>query len=104
MVNPLAWLVHPLLAPPRDLREPNAALAWPRFLAWRRSILSLVLPVPALPAAIDTATQLAGGPRQSFTLPLTLEPESGPVRQTAFGDLADLVWLLSFYAMPASAL
>jgi hypothetical protein len=33
-----------------------------------------------------------------------LEPESQPVQQTLFGDMADQVWLLSFYAMPASAL
>jgi len=96
--------VQPLLAPQRDWREPSADLALPRFLAWRRSALVLVFLVTVLTAAIDTATKLAGGPRLSFTVLLKLEPESGPVQQTLFGDMADLVWLLSFYAMPASAL
>jgi hypothetical protein len=104
MVNPLVWLVQPLFAPQRDLREPSAALALPRFLAWRRSVLVLVLLFSVLTAAIDTATKLAGGPRRSFTILLKLEPESGTAQQTVFGDLADLAWLLSFYAMPASAL
>jgi hypothetical protein len=104
MVNPLVWLVQPLFTPQRNLREPSADLAWPRFLTWRRSVLVLVLLFAIFTAALDTATKLAGGPQPSFTILLKLEPESGPVQQTLFGDLADLVWLLSFYAMPASAL
>lgn len=104
MVNPLVWLVQPLLAPQRDLREPSADLVLPRFLTWRRSVLVLVLLFTVLTAAIDTATALVGGPRLSFTLLIKLEPEAGPVQQTSFGDIADLVWLLSFYALPASAL
>jgi hypothetical protein len=104
MVNPVVWLVHPLLVAARDLCQPSADFALPRFLAWRRSMLVLVLLLTLLTAALDTATKLVDGPRLSFTILLKLEPESGPVPQTLFGDLADLVWLLSFYAMPASAL
>jgi hypothetical protein len=104
MVNPLVWLVQPLLGSQRDLRERSADLVLLRFLNWRRSILILVLLFTILTAAIDTATKLAGGPHVAFTILLKLEPESGPVQQTWFGDLADLIWLLSFYAMPAAAL
>jgi hypothetical protein len=105
LVDPVLRLVRPLLAPPRDRREANAAdQVLPRFLAWRRRVLVLVILLTVITAAIDTATRLVVGPRPSFTVLLKLEPESGPVRQTFFGDLADLIWLLSFYAMPASAL
>ena len=104
MVNPLVWLVQPLLAPQCDSREPSADLVLLRFLTWRRSVLLLVLLVTVLTAGIDTATKLTGGPRPSFTILLKLEPESGPVQQTWFGDLAELIWLLSFYAMPVAAL
>jgi hypothetical protein len=55
-------------------------------------------------AAIDTATWLVGGPQQSIETLLVLDPTSEPVQQTLFGDVAEVVWLLSFYAMPASAL
>ena len=88
----------------RELREPSADLVLLRFLTWRRSVLLLVLLVTVLTAGIDTATKLTGGPRLSFTILLKLEPESGPVQQTWFGDLAELIWLLSFYAMPVAAL
>ncbi len=104
MVKPLVRLVRSLLAPQRDLREPSADFVLPRFLTWRRRMLILVILFTVLTAAIDTVTKLVGGPQLSFTILLKLEPESGPVEQTLFGDLADLVWLLSFYAMPASAL
>src|SRR5690348_6540574 len=104
MVNRLVRLLQPLLAPQRDLRQPRAELVLPRFLAWRRSVLVVLLLSTVLTAGIDAATKLLGGPRHSLTILLKLEPESGPVPQTLFGDLADLVWMLSFYAMPASAL
>jgi hypothetical protein len=104
MANPFGWLVQPLLTPPRDLRERSADLVLPRFLAWRRSVLVLVLLVTALTAAIDTATRLVGGPGPSLEILLRLGPEAEPVQQTLFGELADLAWVLSFYAMPASAL
>jgi hypothetical protein len=105
LVDPFLWLVQPLLAPPRDPREANAAdQALPQFLAWRLRVLVLVILLTALTAAIDTATRLVSGPRLSFTIVLKLELELEPVRQTLFGDLADLIWLLSFYAMPASSL
>src|SRR5437867_1348642 len=104
MTNPLVWLVQALFPPHRDLREPSVDLDLPRFLAWRRGVLLLVLLITVLIAAIDTVTRLASEPRLSFTIQLNLEPEAGPAQQTVFGDLADLVWLMSFYAMPASAL
>jgi hypothetical protein len=104
MVNPLAWLGQLLLAPRRAWREPSTDLVLPRFLTWRWSVLVLVLLFTVLTAAIDTATKLVSGPQRSLTIQLKLEPESGPGEQTVFGDLADTVWLLSFYAMPASAL
>jgi hypothetical protein len=86
------------------LARPGDGLVLSRFLAWRRNLLVLVLLCTALTAALDTATRLVEGPQPSFTLLLRLDPEGAPVEQTWFGDLADLVWLLSFYAMPASAL
>jgi len=104
MANPLVWLVHPLLGTARDPRRPSADVVLPRFLAWRRSMLVLVLLFTLLTAALDTATKIGEEPRPSFTILVKLEPESGPVPQTLFGDLADLIWLLSFYAMPTSAL
>src|SRR5262249_4420112 len=104
MANPLVWLVHPLLVTARDPRRPSADVVLPRFLAWRRSMLVLVLLFTLLTAALDTATKIGEEPRPSFTILVKLEPESGPVPQTLFGDLADLVWLLSFYAMPTWAL
>jgi hypothetical protein len=105
LAGPFLWLVRPFFAPPRALGEASAAdQVLPRFLAWRLRVLVLVLLLTALTAAIDTATRLVGGPRLSFTILLKLEPDSGPVQQTLFGDLADLLWLLSFYAMPASSL
>jgi hypothetical protein len=58
----------------------------------------------ALTAAIDTATRLVGGPQTSFNFVLRLDPDEGLPEPTWFGDLADLLWSLSFYAMPATAL
>jgi hypothetical protein len=75
-----------------------------RFLAWRWNLLVLVIVLTALTAVIDTATKLVGGPQISFNFVLRLDPDEGPLEQTWFGDLADLVWLLSFYAMPAAAM
>jgi hypothetical protein len=66
-------------------------------------VLALVIAFTALTAAIDTATRLVGGPQVSFNFVLRLDPEEGPVAQTWFGDLGDLLWLLSFYAMPVAA-
>jgi hypothetical protein len=105
LAGPFLWLVQPFLAPPRVPGEANAAdLILPQFLAWRLRMLVLVILLTALTAAIDTATRLIGGPRLSFAILLALEPETGPVQQSLFGDLADLLWRLSFYAMPASSL
>jgi hypothetical protein len=105
LVDPFLWLAQPWLAPPRDLREADAAdQVLPQFLAWRLRVLVLVILLSVLTAAIDTATQLAGGPRLSLPILLKLQPESGPAPQSFFGNVADLIWLLSFYAMPASSL
>ena len=104
MTHPLRWLVQPLWEAPRgDVREADD-LVLGRHLAWRRSVLVLVIAFTALTAAIDTATKLAGGPQVSFNFVLRLGPTEGPAEQTWFGDLADLLWLLSFYAMPVAAL
>src|SRR5262249_30343755 len=104
MVNPLVWLVRPLFAPPRDFRDPDATLFLPRFPAWRRSLLLLVLVCPLVTAAIDSAIAHWDEPRRSFTILLKLESDAEAVPQTLFGDVADWVWVLAFYAMPASAL
>jgi hypothetical protein len=102
---PLVWLLQPLFASPRALGEPDAAEGvLLRFLLWRRSMLILVLLFSVLTAAVDTTTQLVSGPRSSFTVQIQLGPEEEPAPQTLFGDVADVLWLLSFYAMPASAL
>src|SRR5437868_998706 len=95
MANPLRQLVKPFLTSPRDLRDPSADLVLPRFLAWRRSVLVLVLLFTVLTGAIDTAARLVSRPGPSFHILLMLEPEAGSVQQTWFGDLADLIWLLS---------
>jgi hypothetical protein len=105
LVDPFHWLVQPSLVPPRDLREANAAdQVLPQLLTWRLRVLLLVILLTVITAAIDTAAPLLGGPRLSFNILLALGPEPGPCQQSFFGDLADLIWLLSFYAMPASAL
>jgi hypothetical protein len=98
------WLVRPLWEAPRASNDHDSdELVLERHLAWRRSVLVVVIVVTALTAAIDTATRLVGGPRTSFTFVLRLDLDEGPEEQTWFGDLGDLLWLLSFYAMPAAA-
>lgn len=105
LTSSFLWLVQPLLVAPRDLREPTAAgLVLPRFLAWRRSVLVLVLVSTVLTAAMDTVTRIVSGPRPSLTILVNLGTATEPVQQTLFGDIGDLLWLLSFYAMPASAM
>src|SRR5262249_28674754 len=105
MVTPLQWLVQPLWGAPHDWQAPHAAeRTFQRHLAWRRSVLVLVIAFTALTAAIDTATRLVGGPRTSFNFVLRLNPDDGPLEQTWFGDVADLLWSFSFYAMPAAAM
>jgi hypothetical protein len=105
MINPLQWLVQPLWEAPREWKSPQAAeLILQRHLAWRRSVLVLVIVFTALTAAIDTATRLVGGPHTSFNFVLRLDPDEGLAEPTWFGDLADLLWSVSFYAMPAAAL
>jgi hypothetical protein len=105
MRNPLQWLVQPLWQAPRDGKAPpTAELLLQRHLAWRRSVLVLVVAFTVLTAALDTATRLVGGPQTSFNFVLRLNPEEAPAEPTWFGDLADLLWSLSFYAMPAAAL
>src|SRR5262245_13388322 len=99
MRNPFVWLVRPLVGSPRDLGEPSGDLVLARFVGWRRNILILVLVFTFLTGAIDIASKLVERPQPSFTVVLKLEPESGPVEQTLFGDIADVLWLLSFYAM-----
>ena len=87
------------------LYQANAAdQVLPRYLAWRLRLLVLVILLSVITAAIDTATWIVGGPQLSFTIQLNLAPDTEPVQQTLFGDVADLIWLLSFYAMPASSL
>ncbi len=101
-VNSFFWLIRSCFAPPHHLCEADQIL--PRYLAWRLRLLVLVILLTIMTAAIDTATWLVAGPQLSFNFQLNLGPETGPVQQTLFGDVADLVWLLSFYAMPASSL
>jgi hypothetical protein len=104
MTSPLQWLVQPLWHSPRDPDDPQADELIPqRQLAWRRSTLVLVITFTSLTAAIDTATRVVVGPHVSFDFVLRIDPEEGPAQQTWFGDLGDLLWLLSFYAMPAAA-
>jgi hypothetical protein len=103
MTPPLKWLVQPLWDAPRAWNEADD-LVLQRHRDWRRSVLILVLVFTACTAAIDTATKLVGGPQVSFNFVLRLDPAEGPPQQTWFGDLGDLLWLLSFYAMPAAAL
>jgi hypothetical protein len=105
MSPPLKWLVQPLWEAPRAWNGHEADdLVLQRHRAWRRSVLILVIIFTAFTAAIDTATKLVGGPQVSFNFVLRLDPAEGPAQQTWFGDLGDLLWLLSFYAMPAAAL
>src|SRR5262245_63040611 len=105
MTPPLQWLVQPLWDAPRTWNVHEAdALVLGRHLAWRRSVLVLVIAFTGLTAAIDTATRLVSGPRTSFNFVLRLDPDEGLAEQTWFGDVADLLWSLSFYAMPAAAL
>ena len=103
-LNPFPWLQPSLTLPRHGSATCAADRALPQFLAWRRRLLVLVICLTALTAAIDTATWLVGGPQLSIDFLLALDPESEPVQQTLFGDVAELIWLLSFYAMPASAL
>jgi hypothetical protein len=105
MLPPLKWLVQPLWDAPRAWNDHEADdVVLQRHRAWRRSLLILVIVFTACTAAIDTATKLVGGPQVSFNFVLRLDPAEDPAQQTWFGDLGDLVWLLSFYAMPAAAL
>jgi hypothetical protein len=105
MTRLLRWLVQPLWEAPRAGKDPQADdLVLGRHLAWRRSVLVLVIAVTALTAAIDTATKLVGGPQTSFNFVLRLDLDEVPAQQTWFGDLGDLLWMLSFYAMPVTAL
>jgi hypothetical protein len=82
---------------------PADGLVLERQLAWRRSVLILVIVFTSLTAGIDTTTRLIGGPVDSFSFVLRLDPEEAAATQTWFGDLCDLLWLLSFYAMPVAA-
>jgi hypothetical protein len=105
-INPLRWFAQPAVAPSKgtDTAERGKDETLHRFLAWRRRTLVLVILLTALTAAIDTATWLVGGPQLSIDFLMTLDPASEPVQQTLFGDVAEVVWLVSFYAMPAAAL
>ena len=103
--TPFRWLLQPLFVAPLGQCEANAAdLVTFRFLAWRRKVLVLVLVVTGLTAAIDTVFKQLREPRPTLTILIKLGTESEPAQQTLFGDIADQFWLLSFYAMPASAL
>jgi hypothetical protein len=103
MKLPLQWLVQPLWVAPRAWDGHQADdLVVHRHLAWRRSVLVLVIGFTALTAAIDSATRLIGGPQTSFNFGLRLDPDAGPPEQTWFGDLGDLPWKLSFHATPAA--
>jgi hypothetical protein len=103
--TPFRWLLQPLFVAPLGQCEANAAdLVTFRFLAWRRKVLVLVLVVTGLTAAIDTVFKQLREPRPTLTILIKLGTESEPAQQTQFGDIADQFWLLSFYAMPASAL
>lgn len=105
MIKPLEWLLRPLLASRRNLDEPqNSEVVLQRHFAWRRSMLILVLIFTTLTAIIDTASKLIIGSRPSFKIVIWLDPDTSPPGQSLFGDLGDLVWALSFYAMPVAAL
>jgi hypothetical protein len=105
MISLLKWLVRPLWDSPRGQDDPRGDdLLLQRQLAWRRSVLVLVIVFTSLTAAIDTTTRLIGGPRVSFNFVLHIDPDEGAESQTWFGDVCDFLWLLSFYAMPAAAL
>jgi len=105
MIKPLGWLLQPLLASRRNLDEPQSAdIVMQRHFAWRRSMLVLVLIFTALTAVVDTTTKLVSGSRPSFKIVIWLDPDTSPPGQSFFGDLGDLVWALSFYAMPVAAL
>ncbi|MFT3883738.1 MAG: hypothetical protein QM703_29425 [Gemmatales bacterium] len=105
MIKPLDWLLRPLLASRRNLDEPQSADdVLLRHFAWRRSMLVLVLIFTTLTAIIDTTTKLVSGSRDSFKIVIWLDPDTSPPGQSFFGDMGDLVWALSFYAMPVAAL
>jgi len=105
LARPFVWLLQPLFIAPHDLREANAVdSVVARFLAWRRSVLVLVLTITALKAAIDALSKQYREPQPSIEILINLGTQSELAQQTLFGDVADLLWLLSFYAMPASAL
>jgi hypothetical protein len=104
MTSPFKWLVQPLWISPRNQDDPQAdELALQCQLAWRRSVLVLVIAATSLTAAIDTATRLVGGPQVSFNFVLRIDPDEGRATQTWFGDLGDFLWALSFYALPTAA-
>jgi hypothetical protein len=104
LVQRFLWLFKPFVAPAAQGQISPGNEVLPRYLAWRLRLLVLVIVLTLITAAIDTSTWLVGGPQLSFNFQLNLGPETGPVEQTLFGDVADLIWLLSFYAMPASSL
>ncbi|HEY7426480.1 MAG TPA: hypothetical protein VH682_19760, partial [Gemmataceae bacterium] len=83
----LQWLMQPLWDAPRagNIHEADD-LVLGRHLAWRRSMLVLVIAFTALTAAIDTATKRVGGPQISFNFVLRLDPDEGLAEQTWFGD------------------
>jgi hypothetical protein len=98
----LPGLVRPSLSPSHDPLA--AARVLPRYLAWRLRALGAVILLTLITASIDTATRLVRGPQPPSTIVLNLESESGPVQQSLFGDVVDLIWLVSLYATPASCL
>jgi hypothetical protein len=105
MIKPLHWLLQPLLSSRRNLDEPQTAdIVLQRHFAWRRSMLVLVLIFTSLTAIIDTTHKLINGAHHSFNFSIWLEHDTAPPAQTLFGDVGDLVWALSFYAMPVAAL
>jgi len=102
----LRWLVISRWDSPRALTNPRAGeVVLKRYLRWRQVTLLLVIVLTALTAGIDTWSKEPGGPEHKpFNFVLRLDPTEGPVEQTWFGDLGDLLWLLSFYSLPAAAL
>lgn len=85
--------------------ESNAAdLVARRFLAWRRKVLIVVLVCAVFTVGIDVIRKQWREPRPTLVVLIQLGTEPEPAQQTLFGDICDQLWLLSFYAMPASAL
>jgi hypothetical protein len=104
LVDAVLGLVRPSPAPSGAARPAEAARpVLPRFLAWRLRVLLLAIAVTAGSAALGAAARRMEGPPAPGALVLRLEPEEPAAPRSRLGELADLAWTLSFYAMPVSS-